>query len=89
LIKDYAKSLASDKAADIEKAFAGSVVTGFIQDPRVQAVAKALWLVNDETHYLRKWTDHDLADLATLIKVTVNFIEMEHLSRRYIAKMPE
>jgi hypothetical protein len=90
LIKDYAKSLAPDKTAEIESKFSGAVVSDFISDARIQAVAKrCLWLGNDETHYLRKWTDRDVADLVTLIKLTANWIEIEHLSNGYVQKMPE
>jgi hypothetical protein len=90
LIKDYAKSLAPGKASEIEGKFSGAVVNEFISDVRIQAVAKrSLWLGNDETHYLRKWTDHDVADLVTLIKLTANWIEIEHLSKSYVQQMPD
>ena len=90
LIKDYAKSLAPAKAKEIEEKFSGAVVSEFIADARIQAVAKrSLWLGNDETHYLRKWTDHDVADLVTLIRLTANWIEIEQLSKSYVERMPE
>jgi len=90
LIKDYAKSLSPDKGEQIEKAFSGAVVSEYITDPRIQAVAKrTLWLGNDETHYLRKWSSHDVGDLITLIKLTVNWIEIDQLSKHYSESMPE
>ena len=90
LIKDYAKSLSPDKAAEIEKAFSGDVVGDFIADPRIQSVAKrALWLGNDETHYLKKWTAHDIDDLITLIRLSMSWIEIERLSRSYTQEMPD
>ncbi len=49
----------------------------------------AFWLGNDETHYLRKWEQHDVDDLVTLIKLTTNWIEIEHLSKSYVEEMPE
>lgn len=89
LIKDYANSLAPDKTGDIEKKFSGTVVSEFITDTRIQAVAKrALWLGNDETHYLRKWTDHGINDLVTLINLTAKWIEIEHLSESYVKEIP-
>lgn len=56
LIKDYAKNNSTqDKFSEIESLFAGNVVNNFIPDARIQSVAKrALWIGNDETHYLRK-----------------------------------
>jgi hypothetical protein len=90
LIKDYAKSLAPEKSEQIEKAFSGVVVSEYVADPRIQAVAKrTLWLGNDESHYLRKWSAHDLDDLTTLIRLAVNWIEIDELSRHYCASMPE
>lgn len=90
LIKDYAKSLAPGKEKEIENAFSGTVVRDYVPDNRIQAVAKrCLWLGNDEAHYLRKWTDHDVGDLVTLIRLTANWIEIEHMSKKYVAGMPE
>ena len=64
LIKDYAISIKPENQVDIESMFSGNVVKEFITDPRIQAVAKrALWLGNDETHYLKKWVAHDIDDL--------------------------
>jgi len=90
LIKDYAKSINPEDASNIEKMFSGNVVKKFIVDPRIQTVAtRALWIGNDETHYLRKWENHDIDDLITLIKLTIHWIEIEHLSAQYIEAMPE
>lgn len=90
LIKDYAKRLDPEKHEEIEKSFAGNVVNNFIPDTRIQSVAKrALWLGNDETHYLRKWEEHDIEDLINLIQLTINWIEIERLSEKYSDEMPE
>jgi hypothetical protein len=91
LVKDYAKSLvSSEKHPEIEKSFAGNVVNNYIQDKRIQAVSKrALWLGNDETHYLRKWGEKDVTDLITLIDLTIRWIEIEKISSDYISEMPE
>lgn len=98
LVKDYAKTKISiddeKKAAEekekIDGAFSGTVVKNYIADARIQAVAKrALWLANDETHYLRSWTEHNIEDLINLIKLTIHWIEIEHLSEDYIEDMPE
>lgn len=98
LLKDYAKSLVTEtdavKKAEIitaiERAFSGKVVAEHIPDKRVQKVAKrALWVGNDETHYLRKWIDRDITDLITLIKLTLDWIEIERLSNDYENEMPD
>ncbi|MCH8033412.1 MAG: DUF4145 domain-containing protein [Bacteroidetes bacterium] len=91
LIKDYVKSLIKpEEYKTIESTFAGDVITNYIPDKRIQAVAKrALWLGNDETHYFRKWTDKDINDLITLINLTIHWIEIEKISSDYIEDMPE
>jgi len=90
LIKDYAKSLKPEDSDRIEKLFSGNIVNEFITDPRIQAVAKrALWLGNDETHYLKKWAQHDVNDLIKLIRLAFNWIEIEQLSNDYTEEMPE
>jgi hypothetical protein len=89
LIRDYAKSLARTKEKEIESKFSGAVVKEFIPDARIQGVAtRCLWLGNDETHYLRKWTDLDVGDLVTLINLTTHWIEIEQLSKAYVEEMP-
>jgi len=91
LIKDYAKSKAPpEEHANIAKLHAAPVVNSYVTDTRVQAVAKrALWIGNDETHYLRKWDDRDITDLVTLIKLTIEWIDIERQSAAYIEEMPE
>ena len=89
LLKDYAKSLQPARSSEIEAKFSGMVVAEFIADARIQAVAKrSLWLGNDETHYMRKWNDHDVSDLVVLIRLTASWIEIDYLSRSYVESMP-
>ena len=92
LIKDYAAQKANneEERAKIHTAFSGNVVRNHITDPRIQSVAeRALWLGNDEAHYLRKWSNHDLSDLLVLIELTVKWIEIEDLSSKYEREMKE
>lgn len=82
------------KKREIEKAFedkfVGAVVNEFIADTRVQRVARrAFWVGNEKTHYLRKWTEKDITDLITLIRLTLDWIEIERLSAKYEEDMPE
>ena len=74
----------------IKFAFLGKVIDDFVDEERIIKFAKrAAWLGNDETHYLRKWAGHDVDDLVALIKLTSNWIEIDHLSRSYVQEMPE
>src|ERR1035441_3877448 len=76
------------KKAEIDKAFLGPVIQKFIDDERIKQCAKrAVWLGNDETHYVRKWEDKDLKDLKSLILLTVNFTDSSVEADRYLAAM--
>lgn len=92
LIKDYAKSKTTDETEvrKIEATFSGNVINEFIGNIRIQAVGKrALWLGNDETHYLRKWEKQDIVDLINLIQLTIRWIEIELRTDSYVTTMPD
>jgi hypothetical protein len=92
LIKDYAKQNVSSEESkkDIENKLVGKVVNEYFADTRIQEVAsRTFWIGNDETHYLRKWTEHDVDDLIALIRLTIFWIEMEVQSKKYVAEMPK
>lgn len=48
---------------------------------------RAVWLGNDETHYVRKWEEKDVNDLKLLVRLTVNWIDNVLLTKKYIADM--
>lgn len=90
LIKDYSVLNHPQKKEAIEKAMLGQVIDKYVNDNRVKSVAKrAVWLGNDETHYIKKWEGKDLADLKKLIDLTVHWIEMEALTASFEDDMPE
>jgi len=89
LIKDYAKSKFGDKSEEIEKNMLAKVIGEYVTDVNIKSVAKrAVWLGNDETHYVRKWEGKDLNDLKRLIDLTVHWIEMEALTASFEEEMP-
>jgi hypothetical protein len=90
LIKDYVINLHPDEADKIKDMPLGRCILEFVQNDKVKEVAKrAAWLGNDETHYLRKWSEKDVTDLKRLIELTVLWIEMENLTDQAIKDMPE
>ena len=90
LIKDYAVLKNPDKEDAIKSKLLGLVIKDYVNDERVKMVSKrAVWLGNDETHYVRKWSGKDLNDLKSLIDLTVHWIEMEELTKAMIDDMPE
>lgn len=92
LIKDYLINNLSDleEIKKIKNEFLGICIDKRITEERIKAVAKrAVWLGNDETHYVRKWEEKDLQDLKNLINLTVHWIEIEMTTRQLLDDMPE
>jgi len=90
LIKDFLILNDESEKGKIEKMSLGNCIGTYVEDARIKAVAKrAVWLGNDETHYVRKWNDKDMQDLKKLIELTVHWIEMEKLTESFETEMPE
>jgi hypothetical protein len=88
LIKDYLITLFPDKENEIKKSTISNCIKTFVEDSRLKSTAsRAIWLGNDHTHYEKKWTDKDLNDLKTLIKLTINWIESEILTKKFNESM--
>ncbi|MDE2733275.1 MAG: hypothetical protein OXI72_02700 [Gemmatimonadota bacterium] len=97
LVKDFSISriegdgeeIEADKKA-IRSKMLGRCINEHIDDERLKSVAKrAAWLGNDETHYIRKWEDKDIADLKLLIKLCVNWVENILLTDEFEKSMPD
>jgi hypothetical protein len=90
LIKDYIIRSHEDKTQEIKRLNLGKCIADCVPDGKIKQVAsRAVWLGNDETHYLRKWDGKDLADLKKLIQLTLHWIEMDELTREALKDMPE
>ncbi|MNF08429.1 hypothetical protein D3C80_2088550 [compost metagenome] len=64
------------------------MIEGFVTNENVKQCAKrAIWLGNDETHYVRKWVDKDIKDLKLLIQITVNWIQQEVITKKLLEDM--
>jgi hypothetical protein len=74
----------------IEGLFLAKAIKDHIKEEHVkQCAARATWLGNDETHYVRIWTNKDIQDLKALIRIVLNFIDMKIQADRYIGAMDE
>jgi hypothetical protein len=61
-----------------------------IDNERIKVCAeRAVWLGNDETHYVRRWDDKDIEDLRRLIRLTQAWINAELLTDEAMREMPE
>ena len=92
LIKDYLISRAADEEG-IEKVKSknlGKCIEQDISNESIKTVAaRAVWLGNDETHYLRVWSAHDISDLKQLINLSVYWIDSEMITANLIKDMPD
>lgn len=80
LIKDYLISKETDEKVieNIKNKFLNNCIQDDVQNENIKNVAKrAVWLGNDETHYVRVWEDKDVQYLKKLIDLTVRWIENE------------
>jgi len=90
LVKDYAIRLKPSDAEQIKKTDLGACIQTYISNPMVKDTAqRAVWLGNDEVHYLRKWEDHDLEDLKELIQLVLTTIQSELIYSKMKLKMPK
>jgi hypothetical protein len=88
LIKDYLIYLHSEKEEEIKKKFLGKCIKDYEIPSNIKDMAeKAVWIGNDETHYVRKWEDKDLQDLKNLINIVVYWIMMEESTKEYKESM--
>ncbi len=90
LIKDYLLLKVTDdkQKSNIKNKFLGSCIQEDVQDTNIKEVAKrAVWLGNDETHYVRVWADKDVNNLKHLIDLTIRWIENEIETERVLQEM--
>lgn len=78
LIKDYAIKMHPEKEQEIKNLFLGKVISEFIEDNTLKELADgAVWIANDETHYVKEWPDKDIEDIKQYIECFINYIELK------------
>lgn len=81
LVKDYLVDINPETSEDIQGLFLGRAIEK-IDNPKIKNLAKAaVWLGNDETHYLRIHEDKDIEDMKKFIKALLYFISLEAVVR--------
>lgn len=83
LIKDFLSIGKTDEEKEAVKTKAlAQCISQDINNANLKiAASRAVWIGNDETHYIRKHTDKDITDLKRLIDLTVRWIEMECMTK--------
>lgn len=87
LVKDYLICLEPENKKKIEEEFLGKAIKRIKNKDIRETAEEASWLRNDESHYLRRFTDMNVAHLKDLIKLVVNFIDNKERSKKYKDKM--
>lgn len=92
LIKDYLIKEKVEKSEIIAIAETPLIdcINQYINSQRIKDCAqRAAWLGKDEAQYIRIWKSKDIEDLKDIIKLTVNWIQDEHLTERIKKDMPD
>jgi hypothetical protein len=90
LIKDYIIVNEPSLKEIVEEKLLGACINDHIKDTNIKALSKrAVWIGNDETHYIRKWITKDINHLKKFIDLVIHWIETEVLTKEMIADMPE
>ncbi len=89
LIKDFIIKRHPDEQIVVERKPLVQCIRDHVDDDMLRECAlRAVWLGNDETHYVRKWTERDVSDLKKLIRLTVLWIERLEYTAEFIRDMP-
>lgn len=89
LIKDFAIYTHPEAKEHIENMFLGNCINTYIDNKKLVATAsRCAWLGNDYAHYLKKFTDHDLDDLKSLLDATVYWVSAELITEEALRLSP-
>lgn len=76
LVKSYLISKFTDEEQKIKSETLSQSINRL--DEKLKILAKAIsWIGNDETHYVRKWKNKDVADMKQFISALMSFISTE------------
>lgn len=91
LVKDYiSRGKKEEEIGAIREKKLSKCIVDYVTDVRIKEVAKrAVWLGNDETHYVRKWEGKDVHDLKGIIHLVIRWIEQEIETEALLQEMPE
>lgn len=89
LVKDYCIYRSPSDAEAIKSEFLSRCIKTRIDNEKIKTLAeRAVWIGNDETHYIRKQEAHDIEDMKQFIQAMVYFVGMELLVDKAAAMEP-
>ncbi|MDT2555484.1 DUF4145 domain-containing protein [Enterococcus raffinosus] len=79
LIKEYVIHKNPERTEEVKSKFLGKVIDDNLKEfPKIQTLAKAaVWIGNDETHFVRVHQDKDIQDMKEFLVATALFISAE------------
>ena len=87
-VKDFLIQENPSDADAIKKQLLGPCIKERVDSPNLKLVAeRCVWLGNDETHYTRQQTAHDIEDLKILLRLTMIWIETHLLTAKYTTEI--
>lgn len=91
LIKDYvSRDLDEENKERVGLMALAKCIEKYVDNVNVKKVAeRAVWIGNDEAHYVRKWEEKDVQDLKGLIQSTIWWIEQSVKTEELLRDMPE
>ncbi len=92
LVKDYAIAFFPNDEEKIKSLALSPCINAYIDNPHIKALATAsAWIGNDETHYVRKHENYNLAHLKAFIAAVVSCIDSEicYLRARQLLNTPK
>lgn len=91
LIKDYvSQNLDEENKGKVRLMALAKCIEKYVDNVNVKKVAeRAVWIGNDEAHYVRKWEEKDVQDLKGLIQTTIWWIEQSVKTEELLRDMPE
>lgn len=88
LVKDYLIRESPADAETIKQTFLGQCILR-LKDERIRiAVERAVWLGNDEAHYVRRWQGMDVTDLKRIIRLVLSYLHLEEQHELLQQQMP-
>lgn len=77
LVKDFSIHLHPEDPEAIKRKPLARCIDEYIDNPQIKLLAsRAVWIGNDETHYVRKQEDRDIEDMKKFINAMVYFVGM-------------
>lgn len=77
LIKDFCIHMNPEDEVNIKSLPLSKCINTYVKNEQIQTLAtKAVWIGNDEAHYIRKQEDRDVSDMKNFIRAMVYFVGM-------------